>query len=226
MILISLNVISPFDPSTEDAYQAIMARVAWELSGREAGTFRRVKQLYTSDFGAADAWLTDKENHIMLLIDELNAISPEASRYGDMSSLLAEFVQQKGSGLLYSTHQRSTADLLRRRRPGTDSSLVLSKNPHKWAQIPRIQTVKCLQELSKYASEQPSFRSAVLRGRIPALVVQEEEILNYAEDAIGFLSSPEGVGMPNRRRTPTGPCCSDNREHLSASKQAQSVPGV
>ena len=42
VILISLSGISPFDPSTEDAYQAIMARVAWELSGREAGTFRRL----------------------------------------------------------------------------------------------------------------------------------------------------------------------------------------
>ena len=125
VILISLNGISPFDPENEDAYQAIMARVAWKLSGGGGGSFRRFKELYFSDFDAADMWLTNAENHVMLLVDELNAIPPEATRYGDMSSLLAEFVQQKGSALLYSTHQRSTSDLLRRRRPGTATSLEL-----------------------------------------------------------------------------------------------------
>jgi len=62
----------------------------------------------------------------MLLIDELSAIRHNTEGYEDMSGLLANFVQQDGCALLYSTHLRSTADLLRGRHPGGLHILELS----------------------------------------------------------------------------------------------------
>lgn len=98
-----------------------------------------------------------------------------------MSALLDIFVQKDGCSLLYSTHQRETADLLRGRRPsGNDPTL--SKRLHKWMSIPRIVNEKCLYGLLQDpAEQQPSFWCAVLRGRVPALLLQTPDIIaDYA----------------------------------------------
>jgi hypothetical protein len=98
-----------------------------------------------------------------------------------MSGLLDIFVQKDGCSLLYSTHQRETADLLRGRRPsGNDPTL--SKRLHKWMSIPRIVNEKCLYGLLQDpAEQQPSFWCAVLRGRVPALLLQTPDIIaDYA----------------------------------------------
>ena len=183
VILISLNGTTPFHPDMDtNAYQAILLRVAWELSGREGGTFRNFRRMYKdNDFGAADEWLTNTENRVLLLIDELNGIPPTWQGYADMSQLLDNVVQQKGCAVFYSTHQRSTEDLLRGRKPAGPQAMVFSRRPHAWVKIPRIQTEKCVQGLLKNASWQPALWCSVLRGRMPALAVQQGEIADYAK---------------------------------------------
>ena len=193
IIMISLSDVSRFDPEEEDAYQAILSRIAWEMSGREGGRFEKFRKS-NSDFGEVDDWLCDAKNPVILLVDELNAIGPCTTRYKDMCALLAHLVGQKGSAVLYSTHQRNTANLLRERLPGSAATINLSQTSHHhWAQIPRIQTAKCLQGLLKDSSKQPSFWCAVLRGRIPALVVQTSEIPTYSRYLMSSSSSsPDG----------------------------------
>jgi hypothetical protein len=68
-----------------------------------------------NDFGAVDEWLTTEGNRVILVVDELNIIHHTAGRYGAMSRLLDNFLQQKGCVFLYSTHERGTADHLRGR---------------------------------------------------------------------------------------------------------------
>jgi hypothetical protein len=182
VIFISLNSVTPLTPSSEDAYNAIISRIAWELSGREHKTFRQFKRRY-QDFGEVDGWLTAEDNKIILIVDELNIIPFSMKNYEEMCALLNNFVQQKGCALLYSTHQRSTPDLLRGRRPGTGHDLALSKRTHLWKNIPRIVTEDCLRGLRKNPTGEFSFWSAVLRGRLPALVLQGEfHIRTYTED--------------------------------------------
>lgn len=97
---------------------------------------------------------------------------------------------RKGCGLLYSTHQRGTADLLRGRRPNQVTDLGLSKRDHVWLPIPRIRNEACLQMLQPKAAEQPSFWCAVLRGRIPALIVQPAAIVaSYASNVFNENTS-------------------------------------
>jgi hypothetical protein len=196
VILISLNGTTPFSKDRDtSAYQAITCRVAWELCGRQ-GNFRNFQRAY-NDFGAVDEWLTDKDNRVMLLIDELNVIPPAWQEYGDMSQLIGHLVQQDGCAVLYSTHQRSTEDLLRGRAPGGPQALDLSRRKHEWARIPRIETVECVQGLIKRASWQPSFWCAVLRGRIPALFVQSGEIESYAQNVM--QESADGMSLEEER---------------------------
>jgi hypothetical protein len=152
-----MNSSSIYDPTSENAYTAITSRIAWELSGRKL-SFRRFKAKY-SDFGEVDEWLTI--NHVILIVDELNVIPHDAINYGAMSSLLDEFVGKPGCALMYSTHQRGTADLLRGRRPGTAHDLSLSKRKHVFLSIPRIQSQACLHGMLNHRSEQPSFWCAV-----------------------------------------------------------------
>ena len=179
VLFVSLNSLSAYNLD-EDAYTAILSRIAWELSGREP-RFRLFAQKY-DDFGAVDEWLTNPENQVLLLVDELNVIPHAAGRYTDLSSLLDVFIQQEGCALLYSTHQRETADLLRGRTP-TNYSLTLSKRPHLWLPIPRITGEGCLRGMLQSPNEQLSFWSAVLRGRLPALLVLKPEFIpSYAED--------------------------------------------
>jgi hypothetical protein len=159
VLLITMNIPSSYDPTSENAHTAITSRIAWELSGRKL-SFRRFKAKY-SDFGEVDEWLMS--NHVILIVDELNVIHHDAVKYGDMCSLLDEFVGNPGCALMYSTHQRGTADLLRGRRPGTAHDLSLSKRKHVFLSIPRIQSQACLHGMLKnHRSEQPSFWCAVL----------------------------------------------------------------
>lgn len=191
VIFISLNSVTPLTPSSEDAYTAILSRIAWELSGREHKTFTQFKERY-QDFGEVDGWLTAQENKIILIVDELNIIPFYLKKYEEMSALLDNFVQQQGCALLYSTHQRSTVDLLRGRRPGTGVDLTLSKRIHLWKNIPRIVTEDCLRGMQKNTTEELSFWSAVLRGRLPALVLQDEgNILHYTDDVFFAEDSQE-----------------------------------
>ena len=180
IIFISLNSGTAFAPMLETAYGAILSRIAWELTGRKGNSFIRFRQQY-HDFGAVDDWLFGKK--IILIIDELNVIPYTANNYHDMSSLLDNIVQRDGCAVLYSTHQRGTADLLRGRLPGTGPELTLSRRPHLWQQIPRIVNENCLRGLYKEPTEEASFWSAVLRGRLPALVLQDSKTIEgYTED--------------------------------------------
>lgn len=189
VIFISMNSSTPYDPIREDPYQAITSRVAWELCGRE-GNFRHFKQKYT-DCGVVDEWLTGGDRRIILLIDELNVLDPSADKYTDMSALLDNLVQRLGCALLYSTHNRSTANLLRGRNAGNTNDLTLSKRDHWWTPIPRIQTTKCVQGMLQDSPEQPSFWCAVLRGRIPALLVEKKVIPNFSVGSLVDSASPE-----------------------------------
>jgi len=179
IIFISLNSVTPYNVAQETAYDAILSRIAWELTNRNVQSFIHFRRSH-SDFGAFDNWLTDKK--VILIVDELNAIQYTAPRYTDMSALLGNIVQRNGCAVLYSTHQRSTADLLRGRVPG-NSSLTLSRRRHIWKHIPRIVNEDCLRGLYKEPTEEASFWSAVLRGRLPALVLQDSgTIAEYTDD--------------------------------------------
>ena len=204
VMLISLSGTTPFNPVTDtNAHQAILLRVAWELSGREGGTLRKFRRMYKeNDFGAADEWLTNTENRVLLLIDELNVIPPNWEGYNEMSELLDNVVQQKGCALFYSTHQRSTEDLLRKKLPGGPQAMVFSRRPHHWVKIPRIETEKCVQGLFKKATWQPSLWCSVLRGRMPALAVQKDEIAEYAKTVMQtheVLSEEERIALIKER---------------------------
>jgi hypothetical protein len=108
-----------------------------------------------------------------------------------MSALLGNIVQRDGCAVMYSTHQRSTADLLRGRVQGA-SGLTLSRRRHIWKQIPRIVNEHCLRGLYKQPTEKPSFWSAVLRGRLPALVLQDHgTIAKYTDDVFMDQDSKE-----------------------------------
>ena len=188
IIFISLNSVTPYTFAQETAYDAILSRIAWELTNRNVKSFINFRDSH-SDFGAVDNWLTDKK--VILIVDELNIIPPTTPRYEDMSALVANIVQRDGCAVLYSTHQRSTADLLRGRVPGA-SNLTLSKRRHIWKQIPRIVNEDCLRGLYKQPTEEPSFWSAVLRGRLPALVLQDRgTIAEYTDDMFMEQDSTE-----------------------------------
>lgn len=179
VLFISLNSVTPFAQDLENAYDAIASRIAWELTNREVKSFSVFRHKY-HDFGNVDDWLFDKK--VILIIDELNIIPYSSPRHQDMSALLDNIVQRKGCAVLYSTHQRATADLLRGRRPGSGMDLALSKRSHVWKQIPRIVNENCLHGLCKEPTEEASFWSAVLRGRLPALILQDSiEITGYAD---------------------------------------------
>jgi hypothetical protein len=130
-----------YDPTSEDAFTALASRVAWEMSGRAMG-WRRFKRTYR-DFGAIATWMLSPNISMILLVDELNVILPKAARYDDMCALLDAFCGQRGKVLLYSTHQRETADHLRGRRPKDSNWTRSTKRPHVFLAIPRMQSPAC-----------------------------------------------------------------------------------
>lgn len=188
IIFMSLSSITPYAFDQETAYDAILSRIAWELTNRHVKSFIRFRDSH-SDFDAVDTWLEDKK--VILVVDELNIIPPTTHRYADMSALVANIVQRDGCAVLYSTHQRNTPDLLRGRVPG-NSSLTLSRRRHVWKQIPWIVNKDCLRGLYKQPTEEPSFWSAVFRGRLPALVLQDRgTIAEYTDDMFMDQDSAE-----------------------------------
>jgi hypothetical protein len=178
VIFISMNsdaVDTRYDPEVEDALQAILVRIAYEYSGAWCDsninfvTFRR----QYSGFQAVQRWV--RQNHVILLVDKLNVIPPEAQNYRGMANFLDLLVSRQGSALIYSTHKRETAELLRYRLAGQAGALFT--RVHQWLKIPRVRNENCLRGLFISPNNQPTFWSAVLRGRIPALIVQEQTLL-------------------------------------------------
>ena len=91
---------------------------------------------------------------------------------------------KNGNALLYSTHHRGTSNLLRGRNPSSTARQTnLSEREHQGLRIPRITNEQCLQGLLRNASSEPSFWTAVLRGRIPALfLLDERNVETYASN--------------------------------------------
>lgn len=133
IVFFSMNGISPYNPTSENAYTAILSRIVWEMSGREKN-FRLFAASY-SEYGSVNLLLTHEANRVILIVDELNVIHHTTHKYLDMCYLLDNFVQQNGCAMLYSTHQCSTADLLRGQCQGAGNDLVLSKRQHHWMSL-------------------------------------------------------------------------------------------
>jgi len=177
----------------ESPLQAILARIAHECSGarEKKEPFRRFRTQY-KDFNSVENWILSQK--VILLIDELNVIPPSTPGYDAMSEFLDSLVGRKGSALVYSTHLRDTSDLLRNREK-IDGSL--SKRKHAWLPIPRLVNENCLHGLERQATAQPSFWSAVLRGRLPALMLQDQEdIVDYGQSVSHIF--PEGTSVEER----------------------------
>lgn len=121
----------------------------------------------------------EHEQSCIAAYHELNVIPPGWKGYFDTNFILGKVIQQEGCAVLYSTHQRSTEDALQGESP--EGPQLMNRRKHECAKLPRIETEQCVQGLPKNATYQPSFLCAVLRGRIPALVLQRGEIDSYAE---------------------------------------------
>jgi len=186
VIFITMNSDTRYSQEVEDAFQAILARTAYEYSG---ACFDRNTNFVTfrdqySGFKAVELWV--EQNDVILLVDELNVIPPEAQNYRDMSNFLDCLVGRQGSSLIYSTHKRETAELLRSRLAGQAGEL--STRFYQWLKIPRLRNENCLRGLFIRTNNQPSFWSAVLRGRIPALIVQKQSLVT--DYGFGLLPKP------------------------------------
>ena len=181
VVKISLNEVSPFEGESETAVNAIFSRIAHFICA-PSEKFNIFRKQYSS-FQSVEHWLGD--NSVILLIDELNVIPSTCARYNKMCGMLDEFVGQKGGALLYSTHHRIKEDLLRGRV--AESKALLSLRSHMWMTIPRIETPDSLVPKGSF---QFGFWSAVLRGRVPALVcLPNNEIKNYAESPLSDTTS-------------------------------------
>lgn len=192
VIFISMNNWSRLGPN-ETAMDAVLSRIAYELVDDDHITFYEFIKNYTN-FNAVRTWV--QQNKIILLIDELNVISPKRAEYQDMSMFLDLLVSRKGGALLYTTHHRIEADL-RAGREDEEDYVGLSTRPHFWQPMPRLNTLACI----RYMDRAESFWSAVLRGRIPALLVLEQQDienfmplkrLNWATRQLMFNSILDG----------------------------------
>jgi len=173
VIFITFNSDSRYEIGKENAYQAILGRIAYEYTGSCLSMdYDRFKRRY-DDFGMVADWV--RQNKVILLVDELNTIPPDSEDYWEMSNFLDQLVGRKGSSLIYSTHLRETSDLLRGRLAG--GSKMLSLRDHEWLMIPRLVNENCLRGLQNDPVSQPSFWCAVLRGRLPALLVQPQRVV-------------------------------------------------
>jgi hypothetical protein len=160
----------------EDAVDAILMRVAFALSGRpNFGEFEYNHEGFT--WGQVYTFIV--QSKIVLLIDELNKISHTAPSYAEMSRLLSDIHGRMGSAVLFSTHKRDTADLLWGRKSAT---IHLSIREHTWLSIPRIENENCLKGMKKHGAEQLFFWCAVLRGRMPSLLLlNQRSLTTFAE---------------------------------------------
>ncbi|CAB9515517.1 expressed unknown protein [Seminavis robusta] len=177
VIHISLNSQTRYR-ANEDPRQAILSRIAYELDlcVGETRSFNKFHSSY-KDFDAVSDWL--EGNRVILLIDELNVIQPGSVQYDDMSHMLDDFVGRLGCALMYSTHHRSYADILRGRE---GQHFRLSTRNHNFFSIPRVRNQDCLNGLRKANLQDPSLWSAVLRGRIPCLILTKgSDIARFAD---------------------------------------------
>lgn len=165
IIFISMNQWSKL-MDYEMAKDAILSRIAYELAQDER-LFNQFFKHY-SNFDAVEEWVT--ENDVVLLIDELNVIPVTRGTYSDMSVFLDYLAGRKGSALLCTTHHRLEEDL-GQGRDDEERTDHLSTRPHFWQPMPRFNAVACVRHMKR--TEQ--FWSAVLRGRIPALLVLPPE---------------------------------------------------
>lgn len=171
VIFISLNSTTRLSES-ETAQGAILCRIAYELvRDQKKGPFHSFRKQY-QDFDAVADWIV--ENKVILLIDELNVVLPTAEDFETMSLFLDDLVGREGSALLYTTHHKIDPDLLRDRE--REGAPFLSLRTHSWQAIPRFNSLSCIRHMGR----PESFWSAVLRGRIPALLVlPQEDIRNF-----------------------------------------------
>ena len=144
----------------ETAMNAILSRVAYVLDNSNESLFYEFLKRY-SNFDAITEWIER--------IDELNVIEPKRAEYERMSLFLDALVGRKGSALLYTTRDGSERDL-RQGREDEDDLGHLSARPHCWQPIPRLKTEACIRHMKRTEH----FWSAVLRGRIHALLVLEK----------------------------------------------------
>lgn len=188
IVLISLNTDTNYKPG-ETAVGAILARIAYFLSDsqEEFDVFRKAY----SGFNSVKQWL--EASDVILLIDELNVIPNTAIGYDDMSETLDSHLRRKGGALLYSTHHRIEQDLLRGRTVGLSSASRLSLRKHIWMAIPRIERKEGLVHKNNFKF---GFWSAVLRGRIPALITLDAfHTWHYApEDEVMFQERQHALG--------------------------------
>ena len=210
VILISLNGETRY-MAGESPYTAILSRIAynWERHLGFEGSFRQFRGRYT-DFVAIDSWLY--ANKVLLLIDELNVLPPEGVGYSDMSHMLDELPGRKGSAVMYSTHHRSYADILRGRTE--NCQFRLSTRDHRFLLIPRVRNKDCLEGLQSNAAHEPSLWSAVLRGRIPCLILTSlTRIQEFAD--ISFLREAESMS--------TGQISHEDLEERALDRRIQSL---
>ena len=180
VLLISLNSDTKYDHRIEpDARRAILLRIAycWECSKGFEKNFREFQCGYASnfDFSPIQSWL--ERNNVIILIDELNVIASESHGYAEMSHMLDGLAGRKGSAVMYSTHHRSAADILRGR--DQNGQYQLSTRDHTFLPIPRVRNRTCLNGLQINAPYDPKLWVAVLRGRIPCLILQDQ-LANYS----------------------------------------------
>ena len=204
VMLLSLNTNTPYNDG-EDPYTAILSRIAyrWERILGENRYFHQFRRLY-SDYEAVREWLGN--NNVILLIDELNKISPDTRNYDTMSEMLDQLVGRQGCALMYSTHLRDYADILRGRN--SEGSYQLSTRMHEFMPIPRVRNFDCLLGLKSDSSKDLSLWSAVLRGRIPSLIRLDVcDISNYAQ--LSFEREAAARMDPNKF-DPTGQDLEEN----------------
>eukprot|EP00977_Amphora_coffeiformis_P003938 scaffold790_cov119-Amphora_coffeaeformis.AAC.2 len=168
VIFISMNSTSKLSKK-ETAMNAILSRIAFVLDNSNGSSFYEFLKRY-SNFDAIIEWV--EKNKVILLIDELNIIEPSRAEYERMSLFLDALVGRKGSALLYTTHHRLEENL-RQGREDEDDLGHLSARPHCWQPMPRLKTKACIRHMRRTEH----FWSAVLRGRIPALLVLEQHLI-------------------------------------------------
>ncbi|KAG7365868.1 hypothetical protein IV203_028538 [Nitzschia inconspicua] len=199
VVQISLNTKTPYRCS-ETADSAIYSRIAYFIAN-QTEDFHEFRKVY-SNFNSVRSWLLNTDVRVILLIDELNVIPSRAPNYDEMSFRLDCLVGKRGGALLYSTHHRINDILLRGRRLESDSKLSL--RTHKWMTIPLIESEKSLILKPSFTF---GFWSAVLRGRIPALIClasfdtkwyapdEDNNIFTDRQNAMGAVLTGDPSGL-------------------------------
>ena len=98
VIFVSMNSTSKFLGKLEDAFQAILSRIAFEYTGRNLEeSFDSFSEQFT-DFDDVQKWVL--QNNVILIVDELDVIPPETQGYQQMNRFLDALVDRKGSALV------------------------------------------------------------------------------------------------------------------------------